>query len=143
MKIRRKKLSQKPEEKNSAYAVGYGKPPQHIRYKPGQSGNPKGRPRGSKSKVNILRELLAQKVTVTQQERKYRMNKLTLILLTLVNKAASGDLRAVSVLQPMLDSMEKEISEKAQLSDELPACDKEILEEYVRRTKSTSCRSSQ
>ena len=71
------------------------------------------------------------------------MNKLTLILLTLVNKAAYGDLRAVSVLHPMLDSMEKELSEKAQLSDELPACDKEILEEYVRRTKSTSCRSSQ
>lgn len=143
MKIRRKKLALKADEKGSAYAVGYGKPPQHSRYKPGQSGNPKGRPRGSKSKINILKELLAQKVTVTQQGKKYRMNKLTLILLTLVNKAASGDLRAVSVLHPMLDSMEKELSEKAQLSDELPACDKEILEEYVRRTKSTSCRSSQ
>ena len=28
------------------YAVGYGKPPQHSRFKPGRSGNPKGRPKG-------------------------------------------------------------------------------------------------
>ena len=27
------------------YEVGYGKPPKHSRFKPGQSGNPKGRPR--------------------------------------------------------------------------------------------------
>lgn len=27
------------------YLVGYGKPPLHTRFKPGQSGNPRGRPR--------------------------------------------------------------------------------------------------
>ena len=30
--------------------VGYKNPPVHSRFKPGQSGNPKGRPRGSKNK---------------------------------------------------------------------------------------------
>ena len=34
------------------FDVGYGKPPKHSRFKPGQSGNPKGRPRSSKHKLN-------------------------------------------------------------------------------------------
>jgi len=32
------------------YDVGYGKPPAHSRFKPGQSGNPRGRPKGVKNK---------------------------------------------------------------------------------------------
>ena len=38
--------------------VGYGKPPRSRRFKPGQSGNPKGRPKGAKNRDTILRELL-------------------------------------------------------------------------------------
>lgn len=34
----------------SDYEVGYGKPPQQTRFKPGQSGNPRGRPKGAKAK---------------------------------------------------------------------------------------------
>ena len=39
--------------------VGYGKPPKAHQFKPGQSGNPKGRPRGAKSEATILREISA------------------------------------------------------------------------------------
>ena len=35
---------------DARYEVGYGKPPEASRFKPGRSGNPKGRPRGSKNK---------------------------------------------------------------------------------------------
>src|SRR5579872_3351434 len=31
------------------YEVGYGKPPVHTRFRKGQSGNPRGRPRGTKA----------------------------------------------------------------------------------------------
>lgn len=40
----------------ASYDVGYGKPPQHSRFKPGQSGNPRGRPKGSKNKRPALNE---------------------------------------------------------------------------------------
>jgi hypothetical protein len=34
----------------ASYDVGFGKPPLHSRFKPGQSGNPKGRPKGSRNR---------------------------------------------------------------------------------------------
>lgn len=36
-------------DKPERYEVGYGKPPSATRFKPGQSGNPHGRPKGSKN----------------------------------------------------------------------------------------------
>lgn len=34
----------------NTYEVGYGKPPLASRFKPGRSGNPRGRPRGAKNR---------------------------------------------------------------------------------------------
>ncbi|MFZ3585531.1 DUF5681 domain-containing protein, partial [Loktanella sp. DJP18] len=34
----------------AGYSVGYAKPPESSRFKKGKSGNPKGRPKGAKSK---------------------------------------------------------------------------------------------
>ena len=38
------------------YRIGYGKPPKESRFQPGQSGNPRGRPRGAKNKRPALNE---------------------------------------------------------------------------------------
>lgn len=37
--------------------IGYCQPPAKYRFKPGQSGNPNGRPKGSKNLSSIVREL--------------------------------------------------------------------------------------
>jgi hypothetical protein len=39
------------------YEVGYGRPPIHTRFKPGQSGNPAGRPKGAQ---NFATEIAAE-----------------------------------------------------------------------------------
>ena len=49
MKAPRKTRNPKPP-KDEPYEVGYGKPPIASQYKPGQCGNPGGRPKGSKNK---------------------------------------------------------------------------------------------
>ena len=49
------------------YEVGYKKPPQHTRFKPGQSGNRHGRPAGSKNLATIVREALDAKVVVSER----------------------------------------------------------------------------
>jgi hypothetical protein len=53
--------------------VGPGRPPRHTRFKPGQSGNPNGRPTGSKNFATILQQQLRKKVTVTVDGKPKRM----------------------------------------------------------------------
>ena len=48
-----------------AEKVGPGNPPRHTRFKPGQSGNPNGRPKGSKNFATILQQQLTKKITIT------------------------------------------------------------------------------
>ena len=53
-----KSSDKKSEEKTDGYEVGYRKPPKHSQFKPGQSGNPNGRPRGA-SLATQVRNLLS------------------------------------------------------------------------------------
>ena len=76
------------------YAVGYGKPPLTRRFKSGQSGNRRGRPRGSKNCKTIVREIANEMHTVTEDGRLRRRSILEFMLLALRNRAAEGDVRA-------------------------------------------------
>jgi hypothetical protein len=46
----------------SGYKVGYGKPPLHSRFQPGQSGNPAGRPKGRQTLARDLYEELQETI---------------------------------------------------------------------------------
>lgn len=52
--------------------VGYGKPPRAHQFKSGQSGNPKGRPKGSKNESTILKEVLSEKISLRQPNGRTR-----------------------------------------------------------------------
>jgi hypothetical protein len=79
-------------------AVGYGKPPKHSQFKKGQSGNPKGRPRGKRNMSSLVAEVLAQKVTITANGKRKRVSSETALLLRLREKALGGDLRALQIM---------------------------------------------
>ena len=80
------------------YEVGFGKPPRAMQFKPGQSGNPAGRPRGAKNFATAIEQELDARVTVTENGRRRRISKREVIAKHLVNKAASGDLKAIPLL---------------------------------------------
>jgi hypothetical protein len=84
------------------YKVGKGRPPLHSRFKPGQSGNPKGRPKGIGSQ-ELIRKLLSRKVTVREGEYQRTATVLEAILLGLITKAAKGDHKAAAFLFGFLD----------------------------------------
>ncbi len=57
----------------SDYEVGYGKPPVHSQFKPGQSGNPSGRPKGAKSAMNRGSTVNAERLKAIVLDEAYRM----------------------------------------------------------------------
>lgn len=69
----------------SDYIVGKGRPPRNWRFKPGQSGNPGGRPK-KKPGIDVL-SLLDQPVTVVQEGRAVEMQPSEVTLRKLVRKA--------------------------------------------------------
>jgi hypothetical protein len=62
-----------PDEKGPAYEVGYGKPPEDTRFKPGQSGNSHGRPKGAKNRSNRIPALNEERMKTVVLEEAYRM----------------------------------------------------------------------
>jgi hypothetical protein len=56
----------RPDDNERDYEVGYGKPPRHTRFKKGQSGNPRGRPKESKNLATLLKEALNEHVIVAE-----------------------------------------------------------------------------
>jgi Family of unknown function (DUF5681) len=50
----------RPSSTSGEYTVGYGRPPQHTRFQPSRSGNPKGRAKSSKNLSTLFSEELAQ-----------------------------------------------------------------------------------
>jgi hypothetical protein len=95
-----------PPENSSNYQVGYGKPPRHTRFKRGQSGNPRGRPRGSKNLPTLLTEALNQRVLVAENEGRRKVTKREAIITQLVNRSAKADLRAMKILLDIIQDIE-------------------------------------
>src|SRR5216684_5885090 len=80
------------------YDVGYKKPPAHTRFQKGKSGNPRGRPKGSSNHLTVLRRVLDQKVTVTEDGKRRKITKIEAAMTQLLNKAALGDSRATQAM---------------------------------------------
>ena len=89
-------------EVDADYQVGRGKPPKHTRFRPGQSGNPRGRPKGAKNFRTILEAALSERVVVKDNGRQRSYSKLEVIIRQNVNKAAGGEIKHTALLYKQL-----------------------------------------
>src|SRR5690606_37810847 len=83
--------------------VGYGRPPQRHRFKPGQSGNPRGRPKDSRNHATILEEELDTALPYLIDGKRKTIPARRLMLRQAVHKAAKGDLKALQLLSRMIE----------------------------------------
>ncbi len=109
------------------YEVGYGKPPRHSRFGKGQSGNPKGRPPRSKNMMTLLTRALNERVTISENGRRKVITKREAIVAQLVNKSASADLKAMSMLLGMLQQAEAPAPRSGPPSAALVEADESVL----------------
>jgi len=78
--------------------VGYRRPPTHSRFKPGQSGNPRGRPKGAINIDTLCRSLLSRKVTIQENGGRRKVSAVEAILLATIQRAVRDDNRAAKLL---------------------------------------------
>src|SRR6266481_1699746 len=102
-----RRRSSMSSDKQRDYEVGYGKPPRHTRFKPGRSGNPRGRPSGSKNLTTLLSEALNEFVIVAENGRRRKITKRQAIVTQLVNRSAKADLRATKILLDIVQEIER------------------------------------
>jgi hypothetical protein len=80
------------------YAVGYGRPPEHSRFRKGQSGNPRGKVKGRKSLKSILADELSARMTIGINGKQVTASRQQLMVQTLTARAAAGDTRAAKMV---------------------------------------------
>src|SRR6476661_7234335 len=82
----------------SGYSVGYGRPPTSSQFKPGESGNPKGRPKGARNSSSMARDALEGMISVKEKGKWRKMTVRKAAYCRLAERAVAGDVKALDYL---------------------------------------------
>lgn len=110
--------------------VGYQKPPRAHRFKPGESGNPRGRPKGAKNEATLLFELLHRKVEIRENGRTRKITILEAMLHRLAEDSLKGNVKSAAFLLNRLAAMASGIA-----APEVNQDDQAVLAAYIRSSK--------
>ena len=89
--------------------VGYKRPPLHSRFKPGQSGNPSGRAKGSQNLKTLFQKILKEEVSLREGSDVRKVSKAEAIMRGLVVGALKGDTRSTVTLFRLAEQTGEEI----------------------------------
>lgn len=118
----------KTEERE--YQVGYRNPPPYGTWKPGQSGNPMGRRKGTRNFKTDVKATLTAPVQVTRGGKPRTISTQEAMLLRLREKALGGDIRAIHQLMQLAQIYN---TDELAASVGLSAVDENVLQIYRRR----------
>jgi hypothetical protein len=113
--------------------VGYKRPPKHAQFRPGESGNPKGRPKQTRNFKTDLGDELGQHIPIREGGREMKVTKQRAFIKALVAAAIKGDMRATSALVSFCTRTlgGEEQTDAAEASTE----DLDIIESFVERER--------
>jgi hypothetical protein len=94
-------------EHDALYEVGYARPPKSGQFEKGSSGNPKGRPKGSKNLAKVVLQESRQRVRVKGPHGTRTVTKLEAAMMQIGNQAAQGELRAARELFSLVQRSEE------------------------------------
>ena len=127
-RVWRKRVRPAPSDED----VGYGKPPKASQFKPGKSGNPKGRPTGAKNEATMLEELLNRKIEIRQNGKVRKITILEGILHKLAEDSLKGNTKSAAFVLNRLAA----IASTANTESEVNPDDKAVLDAYLRKFRS-------
>jgi hypothetical protein len=112
-----------------------GIPPKHTQFRKGISGNPRGRPKGSKNLSTYLMEAARDQVTATVGGRSRTISKLQATTMQLATKAAGGDHAAIGRFLDWIDEIETRAASVKPTQFPLSAPDIEVIRAAYERMK--------
>jgi len=115
------------------YEVGYARPPKHSQFKPGQSGNPAGRPKGSVNLATVLEQMLREKVVINEGGIRKTITKREAAMKQLANQAAAGDLAAIKFLWLMIGYGEQASTDSQRETAGLAESDRKVMQTLMTR----------
>ncbi|THD43467.1 MAG: hypothetical protein E7774_12820 [Bradyrhizobium sp.] len=122
---------QDPEADSQPERVGYGRPPIATRFRPGKSGNPRGRPKGARNLASVVAAAIGERVAITENGQRRRITKLDAAIKQLVNRAASGEVKATQLLLQLVQAGEARPDQR--VGSEVGDADALVLAELNRR----------
>jgi hypothetical protein len=125
-------------EKPKPTKLGYCNPPEHTRFKKGQSGNLQGRPKGTLNIATVLARTLREKVIINENGRRKTVSKLEAAIKQLTNKAASGELKALQLLAGLVRSAEERAIQAATPGSSLDELDEKVVLGILKRLETTN-----
>jgi hypothetical protein len=116
------------------YRTGYGKPPKEHQFRPGRSGNRKGRPKGAKNTATLLREILDRKIEVRSGNSTRKISVREAMLTRFAESALKGDTKSAAFLLQRYDigGDAQGYSDSAPTQEEQEIIDK-YMEAYLKR----------
>ncbi len=121
-------------ERKPLTGVGYAVPPKTSQFKKGQSGNPKGRRKGSVALATLIRKSAKERVIVQENGARKSMTKDEAAFKQLFNKAASGDQRAIKLMADLMN-IHAAAPEQAAPKFTLTDADREVLAQMIARAR--------